>query len=637
MFQPIRITLLMALLAACASTGAQQEVLTDQGDPAPASPKVRQLAQVQTQLDAEDWHGARAALIPLLVAAAMEEGQAALDAGRPRDAFRPIEAALALDPDAADLHFLRAQVAMASAAGDTQPVFFYEDAAESFESAFRSGLAAKEGKLGAQEISCLVGISQAKRLALDPDMALTLARNAGKALAQIEGPVPKLSPPLSRVWAEAGFDAYLAARKSEAPSDALFAETEDQLFITSADPEHRQWALVQLSNLQQWQNGVAAAIAPIERALEFAPEDAGLHARLVSLLESSGGRVALLEHYSAWSANHPDSAIGWWYQAVTLFQQGLEQFESGAGDASTFLEAETLFDRYGKLAPESISTSQAYQASCRSARGFIQLNAGNLDAAEEAFLSMQDLFPGAIEVATGERIPSGLVGLDFVIGKHAQKPEELSAMRAAARVANYLHEYRPTSADYANNAGFFNRDAAVLLEQKAQEAAKNKAEEESKEIFAEALLVMEQSWQAYQTAAELAPTDVRMVNDAGLVMTYYLRQDVEVARVLLEQARKAGDLALGELTAEERAQQEWADPIEAWGDAYQNLGILHLTLLDDPAGSKPYFERALEIGPPRRAWLKTDMLPLVDRLIAGEDLPPEEYAFMVWLHQSPAR
>lgn len=632
--------ILALALSACASNGPVDQVegedvaIIGSGSD---SLQGRQLAQVHAELGAENWTKARAALIPLVVGAALKEGQQALDAGRPRDAFQPIEAALALDPNAGELHFLRAQAALATAPGDSQPVFFYEDAAESFEAAFRLGLAKRQGKVGAQEISCLVGISRAKRMALDPDMALTLARNAHKAMTQLEGSPPTLDTPISRVWAEAAFDVFVAARKRDDPAEALFAETEDQLSITTADPDHRQWALVQLSNLHQWRGGSSAAIEPIERALEFAPEDGNLHTRLVGLLTDAGGQTAVLERYQRWQRDHPNSALGWWYSAVTLFHLGLAQFEAGNGDENTFLEAQEFFERYGELAPEFLSTAQAYQASCRSAQGFIRLNSGDLDAAEEAFLSMQEVFPGAIEVELGERIPSGLAGLDFVIGKHAQSPEDLDAMSAAARVANYLHAYRPTSADYANNAGFFNRDAAVLIEIQAQSAAKQGAEEESKALFAEALLVMNDSWEAYQMAAELAPQDVRMVNDAGLVMTYYLRQDVEVALNLLEQARAEGDRTLGKLTHEQRAERKWEDPIEAWGDAYQNLGILYLTLLGDPAGSRPFFERALEIGPPRRAWLKTDMLPMVDRLIAGEDLPPEQYSSMVWLHQSPAR
>lgn len=636
-----QIAVLLGLgLGACSSTEPRVEI-PDPRPLTPISPEAQEaaghLARVQQNLDDQDWVGAREALIPLAVASALDEARTALATGRPRDAFGPLEAALALDQDAADLHFVRGQAAWATAVTDSQPIFFYEDAADSFEAAFRTGMAARGNVIGAQEVACLVGISRAKRMALDPDGALTLARNAHKAMQQLEGPPPSLEQPISRVWAAAAFNVFVAARGRGEDADALFAETEDQLSNTTAYPEHQQWALVQLSNLHQWRGGPAAAIAPMERALEFAPTDGDLHARLVSLLEASGGRIAVLEWYLTWRTKHPESSHGWWYGAVTLFEHGLAQFQAGTGDEALFRESEQLFEEYKSLAPQFKATAQAYQASCRSAVGFIQLNKGDLNASEKSFLSMQELFPGAIEVQLGARIPSGLTGLDFVIGKHAKQPENREAMESAARVADFLHSYSPTSADYANNAGFFNRDAAVLLESEAQEAAKNGAEARSKRLFKRALEVMNASWQAYQVAAELAPRDVRMVNDAGLVMTYYLRTDIEAARVLLEQARAEGDRTLASLTSSERADLEWADPIEAWGDAYQNLGILHLTLLDDPAAARPFFERALEIGPPRRAWLQEEMLPRVDRMIAGEDLPPEDYAFMVWLHQNPDR
>ena len=104
----------------------------------------------------------------------------------------------------------------------------------------------------------------------------------------------------------------------------------------------------------------------------------------------------------------------------------------------------------------------------------------------------------------------------------------------------------------------------------------------------------------------------------------------------MERARALGDATLGELTAEQRAEREWLDPIEAWGDAYQNLGILHLTLRGDPASARPYLERALEIGPPRRAQLMDVLLPVIDRLKAGESVPEEAWSFMVWRHQPTA-
>ena len=246
---------------------------------------------------------------------------------------------------------------------------------------------------------------------------------------------------------------------------------------------------------------------------------------------------------------------------------------------------------------------------------------------------MDALFPGGITIALGDRLPNGLAGLEFVLGRLAKSPQDMQAMVEAAAIADELFGRRPDAANDANNAGFFNRDAAVLLERAAMQSADPTAREE---LLTRAVAGMRRSWDAYQRAAELAPEDVRVVNDAGLVMTYYLRDEVDAAEELLERARALGDATLGELTAEQRAEREWLDPIEAWGDAYQNLGILHLTLRGDPASARPYLERALEIGPPRRAQLMDVLLPVIDRLEAGESVPEEAWSFMVWRHQPTA-
>ena len=52
--------------------------------------------------------------------------------------------------------------------------------------------------------------------------------------------------------------------------------------------------------------------------------------------------------------------------------------------------------------------------------------------------------------------------------------------------------------------------------------------------------LMRRSYGAYEEATRLAPTDVRIINDAGLIMTYYLRDDVEAAERYLIKAVALG-------------------------------------------------------------------------------------------------
>lgn len=637
--RPLPLLLLLPALA-CRAVEPQAPAAAEAAtqDPAPAGAEESgaqdpRRAALDQALAAEDWLAARQALTPLIVDDGRRRAERALAEGDGRAALDALEAAIDLAEEEPDLWWLRAEAAMRTAEGDSQPQFYFEDAAVSYERAFRAGRSARGGALGPREVACLVGISRAKRMSLDPEGALTLARNAGRALELLEGPAPELDPPLCVVWGQAAFDAFVAALNAGENAQPLFLETEDQLTQAAGLEAHRRFALDQLANLHQWNGDLESATVCVEQALTYEPEDAALHQRLVGLLNQAGGRPAIRARYRTWTEAFPRSAQGAWYAAVTAFEDALDAFGRGEGEQAAFEAAEAGFARCRQLDEALQGSCWNYEACCRSAVGFLQLSAGDTRAAAASFRSMDALFPGGITIALGERLPNGLAGLEFVLGQLAQRPEDLEAMVEAAAIADELFGRRPDAANDANNAGFFNRDAAVLLEQAAS-AAEDAAERA--ELRGRALAGMRRSWDAYQRAAELVPDDLRVVNDAGLIMTYYLRDDPEAARGYLEQARALGDASLSELTAEERAEREWVDPIEAWGDAYQNLGILHLTLLDDPAGARPFLVRAREIGPPRRAQLIDALLPRVDRLAAGEAVPEEEWSFMVWSHQPTA-
>ena len=151
---------------------------------------------------------------------------------------------------------------------------------------------------------------------------------------------------------------------------------------------------------------------------------------------------------------------------------------------------------------------------------------------------------------------------------------------------------------------------------------------------ARAQALMEKSYAAYQVAARLVPDDVRVVNDAGLIMAYYVRTDPDAAEAYLLDAVKDGgpQLAATDLGADERDALN-----EAWGDAHQNLGILEMTLRNRPAEAKAWFEKALEIGPPSRNWLRS-VLPLLDTWIETGEKPAEietVEARTVWTHNPP--
>jgi tetratricopeptide (TPR) repeat protein len=631
---------LVLALPACRAAGdhgalasGEQPVVQDEREEAEAG--------AVAAIRAGDYERAQRILGELIVIDSLERARAHVANGTPREALLPLDRALELEPNNVAALFLRGRAAYDAAPSDSQPQFFYEDAFRYFERAYKRGVEQNGGRPGPRELVTLVEASRAKRLVPSPEDALTLARNAARLRDSIpESERPELRVPLERVWAEAAFDSYLAKKRADEDAREFFAETEDQLAALTARADDT-WAFEQLAYLYEWEGQLERSVDVVERALEFAPEAETLHDRLVTLLGRTGGSAAVIERYARFREQHPDAPLGYWYGGHTTFYQALDAFDRQERDAAAFAAAERLFRRCRELEPGYAPSCMNYEAICRNAMGWCAYYDEDLQLAGRGFMSMEDVFEGGLRVELAGRLPNGLAGLDFVTRKYSEARQDAEAQKNAAAIGDYLHAYDPEDANLANNAGFLNRDAAVLFEIRARRlrrqveratepAERTRLAEDAQRDMDTALTLMRRSWAAYQQAARLAPDDVRIVNDAGLVMTYYLRTDADEAERLLEQAARQGDQQVAETQLEGRA---LFDLNEAWGDAYQNLGVLYLTIRNDPAAAKPYFEKALEIGPPSRAWIRESLLPVIDRMIAGETVAPEEYASMVWLHQ----
>jgi len=104
---------------------------------------------------------------------------------------------------------------------------------------------------------------------------------------------------------------------------------------------------------------------------------------------------------------------------------------------------------------------------------------------------------------------------------------------------------------------------------------------------------------------------VRLLNDCALILANYLQRDPDEAERMLRRAIELGELqlpALAKAAAEEGldadekhkrslAQQEL---VSAVGDAWQNLGVLQLTLRGDAHKAQEYLEKCRGMGPDPR-------------------------------------
>lgn len=101
----------------------------------------------------------------------------------------------------------------------------------------------------------------------------------------------------------------------------------------------------------------------------------------------------------------------------------------------------------------------------------------------------------------------------------------------------------------------------------------------------------EESYQAYRRSIELAPENVRYVNDTGLILLYHLDRDLDEAERLFRRAIDLGDQQYASAKDDPALEPELRS---AYGDALLNLGRLATKQrrFDDAAGA---FQRLAEL------------------------------------------
>ncbi|MEO0651986.1 MAG: hypothetical protein AAFZ65_15030, partial [Planctomycetota bacterium] len=401
----------------------------------------------------------------------------------------------------------------------------------------------------------------------------------------------------------------------------------------------------------------------VELGLERIPTERTMIDRLVPLTRTAGGyerSIAALEaqlERTDWGSLV--QALG-----IEVFELGMRDFPAEGADEAEFARTLERFQRaeqlletlpYAargndpveawRLTGDGVS-ARSWRIVCRLARGWTHYWQGDLERATEAFSATEALASNGLEVYLPERLTSARAGLERVIDRYYRDRNDLVN---AALVADFLHARYAADANVANNAGFLNRDAATSLENLGQafcRASRGQAEAADEErllhgldqpldldpqarqaLFADqaaahldrARRTMRRSRNAYEQAARLAPQDIRVLNDAALISVYYLHDELERAEARLLEAVALGETQLANPDLDDQARYDLEN---AWGDAHENLGVLHLEHLNDPDAAAQWFERAVEIGPDPRPIVSGAWLPRVEALRAGEALEP---------------
>lgn len=310
-------------------------------------------------------------------------------------------------------------------------------------------------------------------------------------------------------------------------------------------------AAVALADLLAWQNRGAEAREVLIEALIADPATPDAVGRLQNLTPGDAQVVAWERIRKA----HPEAAVVKWRLGEALWnlhwlhRQNRNWF--GAHDA---------LDRAEQNFLAAMAAEASYTESCeqwlhlvRTAHGWVSWNAGLVDDAADSFLAALEADPERLEA---EADPESLrLGIYSVEGHYFQQ-NRLDKVRSFHARLYRTYDDNP---DWTNNYAFACRDLGV---QRLEEGK----EERARELF-------EESWEVYSRTVELAPDDVRLVNDRALIAVYYLDAHHELAERELLRAAQMGETQLAEL-AQDVPETERQDLDEATGDAYENLAYL---------------------------------------------------------------
>jgi hypothetical protein len=394
-----------------------------------------------------------------------------------------------------------------------------------------------------------------KALALNPDDSL---RMLGDFVAAWESCQEALDAGLSggnAAWNEelgrAGLALVIEAVQAEdaIPAAALPAENALATAIELGSPT----ASIALADLLAWQSRGPEGREVLIEALMRNPQDADAVARFQNLTPSDAQVVA----WDRIRRANPDTPVVSWRLGEALWNESWlhRQNRNWAGAHDSLDRAEALFLEAQAGEPSFASSCADWLHLVRTARGWVYWSDTQVDDAADAFLS-------ALE-ADADRLEAEPVAESLRLGIYSVEGHYFSQNRLDKVRSFHSRLFRSykDNPDWTNNYAFACREVGTAL------ASQGKMKD--------AKLVWQESWQAYTRTVELAPNDVRLVNDRALIAVYHLDDEdiLALAEQELHRATQMGAVQQAQL-AEDVPDRERRDLDEAVGDAWENLAYL---------------------------------------------------------------
>lgn len=307
---------------------------------------------------------------------------------------------------------------------------------------------------------------------------------------------------------------------------------------------------LQRGYLALWRKQQEASYVPFAEAMGWDPSSVDYAALFGSLLDADGGAThyvqvltsghkQFVERYG--NENNSDATLLWW---LGYGQASLEQH---AGAEASYLASVTKWPAY--------VDSWWYLGR---ARYFQEDYLG----AVQAWATLFEENPSTLVQLIGSDSEANLQIVRYAVGKTVAlvKDDDFALNIPMAAVAEAVIAVDHSQANYWNDLGLFCRDSGEHLSASSEEGAAERAQ-----------TYLERSWQAYQHAMTLAPTDPAYINDGAVVLHLYLKRELDKAEGLYAKAIKLAETQIAAGTLNE-VQLELVQ--KALGDAQKNLETL---------------------------------------------------------------
>ncbi len=354
------------------------------------------------------------------------------------------------------------------------------------------------------------------------------------------------------------------------PAAAEAAETHLERAIQGG----HQSATVPLADLLAWQGRSEASREVLIEALIANPGNDLAAGRLKNQAPGEILSVAWLRI----GRSHPENPLVQWRLGEALWAKYWVH-----RNQQDYLLAHEALNRAEDSFLNAMALEPSYQSSCqdwlhliRTGHGWLYWMQSLIDDAATAFLAALEADPDRLEAeAVAESLRLGIYSVEgyFFQGNRLDKVRAFHAR---------LFKTYQDNADWTNNYAFACRDLGVM---KAQEGELD-----------EARVLFKESWTAYSRTVELAPDDVRLVNDRALISVYYLDEHFDEAERELHRAIALGTEEWSQLPEDVPA-EERQNLDEAIGDAWENLAYLDVVRRQRTDRAEEYLAQALKHYP----------------------------------------